>query len=141
MTEFGWLNVRGGSFSNPNEQIIYYQLLNSELIVPFELIKPEIVEQNHILNFYHGINRSKVKVDVFNEYDKQTRATILASISGTFNGKTNTIEKLKVFNCDEVSKQWFDKNLEKYSNISFEDVLMQFDKLMTDKEKRLLKNE
>lgn len=141
MTEFGWLNVRGGSFSNPNEQIIYYQLLNSELVVQFEFIMPEIVEQNHILNFYHGMHRSEVKIDVFNEYDKKTRATIFASISGTFSSKTNTIEKLKVFNCEEASKQWFEQNLKKYLNISFGEVLGQFEKLMKDKEKRLFRNE
>lgn len=48
-----------------------------------------------------GMNRNRIKLDLFKEFDEVTKATIFASISGTFGSRTNNDDKLYVLDLEK----------------------------------------
>ncbi|WP_226036130.1 GIY-YIG nuclease family protein [Aquibacillus saliphilus] len=146
MNKYGWEKVRGGDFSSPNELTIYNQLVKAidKYNILFELKKPESVKEKHKLKIYKGMNRSKEKLNILQDLDNKTRATILASISAVFNSKTSkySLTELENLDCETLCDNWLQKNENKYSldKIHSEELLKQIKKLKADKIVRLKKN-
>lgn len=139
MNEYGWLNVRGGSYSSPNELLIYEKLVDNNSL-PFDIEQP-LHNPKHILKISKGMNRNKIKLDLFKEFDEVTKATIFASISGTFGSRTNNDDKLYALDLEKITGLWLSKNETKYLQISREEVYEQFEKLKRNKIDYKTKNE
>jgi predicted GIY-YIG superfamily endonuclease len=139
MNEYGWLNVRGGSYSSPNELLIYKRLLENNSL-PFAIEQP-LHNPKHILKISKGMNRNRIKLDLFKEFDEVTKATIFASISGTFGSRTNNEDKLFALDVDGITELWLSKNETKYLGISRDEVYGQFEKLKRNKIDYKTKNE
>lgn len=137
MKEYGWQNVRGGIYSSPDEMKVYQILKTKEL--PFPIEQPKDTDPKHILQFPKGMNRSKVKLDIFSEFDDVKKATIFASLSGTFGAKTSTDDKLMNLDVEALTEIWLLKNHIKFPGISRDDVFRQFEKLKEHKIKYRLK--
>lgn len=137
MKAYGWENVRGGQFTNPNELKIYNQFIahEAESNLPFRYSKPQQVDERHKLKIFKGMNRSKDKLDLFKNFDAKSRATIHSSIQGTFGGRTSnmTIEQIEAIDIKDICDRWFNKNSTIYASLSYEDALQQFTKLKRDK--------
>ncbi|MCM3268611.1 GIY-YIG nuclease family protein [Paenibacillus elgii] len=140
MKKYGWRNVRGGKFSNTDDEVIYDKLLeyqkNNEL--EFVIERPTNVPEDHRPPIYSGVNESGEKLDVFNNLDFEIRQWALNSTNGTFSVSTSTLDRLEKFNYLEAAKKWYFKNHTKCRGIIFDEVVKRFEKLKRDKIKRLI---
>lgn len=100
--------------------------------MPFDIEQP-LHNPKHILKISKGMNRNKIKLDLFKEFDEVTKATIFASISGTFGSRTNNDDKLYALDLEKITGLWLSKNETKYLQISREEVYEQFEKLKRNK--------
>ncbi|WP_010499993.1 GIY-YIG nuclease family protein [Paenibacillus elgii] len=139
MKKYGWRNVRGGKFSNTDDEVLFNKLFEYQKnnVLEFVIERPTNVPEEHRPPSYSGVNKSDEKLDVFNNLDFETGQWAKNSTYGSFNGSTSTLDRLEKFNCLEVAKKWYEKNHTKCRDIIFDEVVQRFEKLKSDKLKRL----
>lgn len=137
MKRFGWQKVRGGDYSNSNDDVVFEKLkeLKEKGIIDFDIDDPVYFEK-HYVKHYSGMHKNKEKSSLFNDLDKITRVSVLNSINNIFQPhiRKMSCEEIQQINVSFLVDKWYESTKDRFSEINLDDVIKQFESL---KENRL----
>lgn len=125
MAIHGWRNVRGGDYNVIDDLQLYYNLKKlqdqQQLSFTLDTLEDERGEQRYLVQ-----ERSYR----FQEFDTRVQTRIKASIKSWFKKNTDmaTCHSLEGLNIEELSEEWFAKNIARYglTEASLPDIRAQF---------------